>query len=99
MIIPFRRQTRYHIAFSIAEQGIACLSSLFASRGFDVSAAEIRDGRSLSECTFFCLPVLSLELGIQLQTIDFSNDQMLERLSSPPIVFFHRLIKLRIENF
>ena len=90
MIIPFRRQTRYHIAFSIAEQGIACLSSLFASRGFDVSAAEIRDGRSLRECTFFCLPVLSLELGIQLQTIDFSNDQMLERLSSPTIVFLHR---------
>ena len=83
------KKTRYKISFSVAEQGLACLSALFNAIGFDISSAEIRNGRPIHECGFDSLPRLSLELGFTMDKIDLTTLDCLLNLNEPVIIHTH----------
>lgn len=83
------RKTRYQISFSVAEQGLACLTALFKAIGFDISPAEIRNGRPVRECGFDSLPSLSLELGFMMDKVNLTSLECLIDLNEPVIIHTH----------
>ena len=89
MLYSFTRKTNFHIAFSFAEQGITCLSALFKTVNFDISAAEIRQGRPVRDCDFLSLPRLSAEYGIALQQVHLTKIQNIKQLNVPIVVSLH----------
>ena len=94
-----RRKTRFHLSFSFAEQGIACLCSLFNLGGFDISAAELRKGRPVSQCGFVSLPELSNEIGFYLSQVDLNSNGSLETIDMPIIVSLRRYGIVILEQF
>ena len=83
------RKTRYQISFSVAEQGLACLTALLKAIGFDISSAEIRNGRPIRECGFDSLPGLSLEFGFMMEKINLTSLECLINLNEPVIIHTH----------
>lgn len=80
------RKTISRIAFSSSEQALTCLSVILESIGYEISAAEIRQGRPLNICQFFNLRELSNELGFQLKQVELTTAPLKVLAKNIPII-------------
>lgn len=81
-----RKKTKFCLAFSAREQSLACLSAVFASIGYQISAAEIRNNRPFSQCDYQSLPKLADEIGIPLDTFSLVKSNWHQSAPYPLIV-------------